>query len=30
MNQSLSVRQVVYNFMEDFASASERLASFTD
>jgi NAD(P)H-dependent flavin oxidoreductase YrpB (nitropropane dioxygenase family) len=30
MNQSLSVRQVVYNFMEDFASASERLASFAD
>jgi len=29
MNQPLSVRQVVYAFMEDFASASERLASFT-
>ncbi len=29
MNQPLSVRQVVYDFMEDFASASERLASFT-
>jgi NAD(P)H-dependent flavin oxidoreductase YrpB (nitropropane dioxygenase family) len=30
MNQPLSVRQVVYNFMEDFAAASERLASFTE
>jgi hypothetical protein len=29
MNQPLSVRQVVYNFMEDFAAASERLSSFT-
>jgi NAD(P)H-dependent flavin oxidoreductase YrpB (nitropropane dioxygenase family) len=29
MNQPLSVRQVVYDFMEDFANASERLASFT-
>ena len=29
MNQPLTVRQVVYEFMEDFASASERLASFT-
>ena len=29
MNERLSVRQVVYEFMEDFASASERLASFT-
>jgi NAD(P)H-dependent flavin oxidoreductase YrpB (nitropropane dioxygenase family) len=29
MNQALSVRQVVYDFMEDFAGASERLASFT-
>lgn len=30
MNQPLSVRQVVYNFMEDFGAASERLASFTE
>ena len=29
MNERLSVRQVVYEFMEDFAAASERLASFT-
>lgn len=29
MNQALSTRQVVYNFMEDFAAASERLASLT-
>ena len=29
MNERLSVRQVVYEFMEDFAGASERLASFT-
>jgi NAD(P)H-dependent flavin oxidoreductase YrpB (nitropropane dioxygenase family) len=30
MNQPLTVRQVVYGFMEDFAAASERLASFTE
>jgi NAD(P)H-dependent flavin oxidoreductase YrpB (nitropropane dioxygenase family) len=29
MNQPLSSRQVVLDFMEDFAAASERLASFT-
>jgi hypothetical protein len=29
MNQPLTVRQVVYEFMEDFAVASERLAAFT-
>ena len=29
MNRPLSVRQVVAEFMEDFAAASERLASFT-
>ncbi len=29
MNERLTVRQVVYEFMEDFAAASERLASFT-
>ena len=29
MNEALSVRSVVYNFMEDFADASERLASMT-
>ena len=29
MNEALSVRSVVYNFMDDFASASERLASMT-
>ena len=27
MNETLSVRSVVYDFMEDFASATERLAS---
>lgn len=30
MNQSLSARQVVYDFMEDFLAASERLNSFID
>jgi len=29
MNQPLSSRQVVLDFMEDFAAASERLAGFT-
>lgn len=29
MNRPLTARQVVYEFMEDFAAASERLASFT-
>ena len=29
MNQPLSARQVVLDFMEDFAAASERLGSFT-
>jgi NAD(P)H-dependent flavin oxidoreductase YrpB (nitropropane dioxygenase family) len=28
MNQSLSSRQVVYDFMEDFLAASERMTSF--
>ena len=28
MNQSLSSRQVVYDFMEDFLVASERMTSF--
>lgn len=30
MNQSLSVRQVVYDFMEDFLEANERLKGFVD
>ena len=29
MNRPLTTRQVVYGFLEDFAGASERLASFT-
>jgi NAD(P)H-dependent flavin oxidoreductase YrpB (nitropropane dioxygenase family) len=29
MNQPLTVRQVVYEFMEDFAAATERLSAFT-
>jgi NAD(P)H-dependent flavin oxidoreductase YrpB (nitropropane dioxygenase family) len=29
MNQPLSSRQVVHEFMEDFAAAAERLAAFT-
>ncbi len=29
MNEALTVRSVVYNFMEDFADASERLTSMT-
>ena len=30
MNETLSVRSVVYDFMEDFASATERLASVVE
>ena len=30
MNQSLSARQVVYDFMEDFLAAHERLGGFID
>ncbi len=30
MNQSLSSRQVVYDFMEDFLAAKERLGDFVD
>ncbi len=30
MNQSLSARQVVYDFMEDFLDANERLKGFVD
>ena len=30
MNQSLSARQVVYDFMEDFLGANDRLGSFVD
>lgn len=30
MNEALTVRQVVYNFMEDFADASSRLAGIVD
>ena len=30
MNQSLSAKQVVYDFMDDFLSANERLKSFVD
>ncbi len=30
MNQSLGARQVVYDFMEDFAAATERLNGFMD
>ena len=30
MNESLSVRSVVYNFMEDFANASDRLATIME
>ena len=30
MNQSLSTRQVVYDFMEDFLAAHERLKGFVD
>ncbi len=30
MNESLSVRQVVYQFMEDFAAACERLSNLVD
>ena len=30
MNQTLTTRQVVYNFMEDFLAASERLSGFIE
>jgi NAD(P)H-dependent flavin oxidoreductase YrpB (nitropropane dioxygenase family) len=30
MNQSLSSKQVVYDFMEDFLAANERLKGFVD
>ena len=30
MDQTLSSRQVVYDFMEDFLAASERMTSFAD
>jgi hypothetical protein len=30
MNQSLSAKQVVYDFMEDFLAANERLRGFID
>ena len=30
MNQSLSARQVVYDFMEDFLNAKEKLSGFVD
>jgi NAD(P)H-dependent flavin oxidoreductase YrpB (nitropropane dioxygenase family) len=30
MNQSLSTKQVVYDFMEDFLAANERLGGFID
>ena len=30
MNQVQSARQVVYDFMEDFADATERLNDFMD
>ena len=30
MNQVQSVRQVVYDFMEDFVNAAERLQAFVD
>jgi len=30
MTQSLSARQVVYDFMEDFLKASERLSGFVE
>ena len=30
MNQSLSARQVVYDFMEDFLAAHDRLKGFMD
>ena len=30
MNQVQTARQVVYDFMEDFLEASERLSGFTE
>ena len=30
MNQTLGAKQVVYDFMEDFLAAKERLSSFLD
>jgi hypothetical protein len=30
MTQSISARQVVYDFMEDFLAANERLQGFVD
>jgi hypothetical protein len=30
MNQSISAKQVVYDFMEDFLVAKERLQGFVD